>query len=84
MCVHCWHVCVLLSCVHIMQPLVSKEEFERTKKIVSQFGQTGGVGEKLQKKLLERAEAKESWVYNALKVVDMLLWTHVQMGGRGG
>ena len=41
---------------------MSREEFERTKKIVAEFGRPGGVGEELQKKLLQRAEAKESWV----------------------
>lgn len=45
-----------------MQPLLSNEEFERTRKVVADFGRRGGVGEKLQKKLMERAEAKESWV----------------------
>jgi choline O-acetyltransferase len=41
---------------------VSSEEFEKTKKIVAEFGRPGGIGELLQKKLLERAEAKENWV----------------------
>ena len=46
----------------LLQTLVSSEEFERTKKLVAEFGKSGGVGEQLQKKLLERSEVKESWV----------------------
>ncbi len=30
--------------------------------MVAEFGRPGGVGEMLQNKLQERAEAKESWV----------------------
>ena len=41
---------------------MSIEEFEATKRIVAEFGKPGGVGEQLQKKLLERADARESWV----------------------
>ena len=44
-----------------MQHLVSREEFERTKKIVAEFGRPGGVGEELQKKLLQKAENTENW-----------------------
>ena len=41
---------------------MSDEDFERTERIVAEFGRPGGVGEMLQRKLQERAEAKESWV----------------------
>ena len=49
-------------CILNLQYLVSNEEFERTKEIVAEFGKPGGVGEELQRRLLERAETKESWV----------------------
>ena len=45
-----------------MQSLLNDEEFKQTKKKVAEFGRPGGVGEQLQKMLLERAEATESWV----------------------
>ena len=45
-----------------MQHLVGKEELEKTKKIVAEFGRHGGVGEQLQKKLKQRAKERESWV----------------------
>ena len=41
---------------------MSSEEFEKTKEIVAEFGKTGGVGEELQKMLLERAATEENWV----------------------
>lgn len=34
----------------------------QTRRVVERFGQPGGVGEKLQQKLLERAELKENWL----------------------
>ena len=33
---------------------------------MEEFGRPGGVGEVLQQKLLERAEARDSWVRNSL------------------
>ena len=44
------------------QHLVTEEEFERTRNIVAEFGKPGGIGEKLQKELLEKAENEENWV----------------------
>ncbi|XP_034564347.1 choline O-acetyltransferase-like [Notolabrus celidotus] len=49
-----------LKCV---QPLVKEEQFKKTKAIVEKFGATGGIGEMLQKKLLERREKTNNWVY---------------------
>ena len=46
----------------LLQPLLNDDEFERTKIYVAEFGTPGGTGEELQKKLLERAKAKENWV----------------------
>ena len=43
------------------QPLLSSEEMERTRKIVEKFGIAGGVGEKLQKQLEERAKTHDNW-----------------------
>ena len=45
-----------------LQALVSNEEFERTKEIVAEFGKPGGVGEQLQKELMEKAKTSENWV----------------------
>ena len=45
-----------------MQPLLSEEELAETKRQAEEFGQPGGVGEWLQKKLQERAASRESWV----------------------
>nr|XP_057918177.1 choline O-acetyltransferase-like [Doryrhamphus excisus] len=49
-----------LKCV---QHLVKPEEFDKTKAVVEKFGAAGGVGEVLQKKLLERRDKMENWVY---------------------
>ncbi|XP_043958653.1 choline O-acetyltransferase-like [Gambusia affinis] len=50
-----------LKCV---QHLVKEEQFKKTKAIVEKFGAPGGVGEILQKKLLERKDKKANWVYD--------------------
>ncbi|XP_041672505.1 choline O-acetyltransferase-like [Cheilinus undulatus] len=49
-----------LRCI---QHLVTEEQFKKTKAIVEKFGAPGGVGEILQKKLLERRDKKNNWVY---------------------
>ncbi|XP_020501419.2 choline O-acetyltransferase [Labrus bergylta] len=49
-----------LKCV---QHLVKDEQFKKTKAIVEKFGAPGGVGEILQKKLLERSDKTNNWVY---------------------
>uniref|UniRef100_UPI0037E9630D choline O-acetyltransferase-like n=1 Tax=Semicossyphus pulcher TaxID=241346 RepID=UPI0037E9630D len=50
-----------LKCV---QHLVKEEQFRKTKAVVEKFGAPGGVGEVLQKKLLERREKTNNWVYD--------------------
>ena len=50
------------------------DELDRTKRITTEFGTPGGVGEKLQKLLERRAEEKDNWVSNLammlLNVID--------------
>uniref|UniRef100_A0A3Q3MVV6 Choline O-acetyltransferase n=1 Tax=Mastacembelus armatus TaxID=205130 RepID=A0A3Q3MVV6_9TELE len=50
-----------MKCV---QHLVTEEQFKKTKAIVEKFGASGGVGETLQKKLLERRDKTTNWVYD--------------------
>ncbi|MEQ2170614.1 hypothetical protein GOODEAATRI_002109 [Goodea atripinnis] len=50
-----------LKCV---QHLVKDEQFKKTKTIVKKFGAPGGIGEVLQKKLLERRDKTANWVYD--------------------
>ncbi|XP_058478002.1 choline O-acetyltransferase-like [Solea solea] len=50
-----------LRCV---QHLVTEQQFMKTKAIVEKFGAPGGVGEALQKKLLERRDKTINWVYD--------------------
>ncbi|NP_001124191.1 choline O-acetyltransferase isoform X1 [Danio rerio] len=47
-----------------MGHLVPEDQFRKTKAVVEKFGAPGGVGETLQKKLLERSEQKANWVYD--------------------
>ncbi|KFY58572.1 hypothetical protein V497_04755 [Pseudogymnoascus sp. VKM F-4516 (FW-969)] len=51
--------------VKSVHPLVSATEFEHTKKAVAEFVQPGGIGEKLQKKLIARREDPKTanWIY---------------------
>ncbi|XP_016111094.1 choline O-acetyltransferase-like [Sinocyclocheilus grahami] len=44
--------------------LVSEKQFQKTKAIVETFGKHGGVGERLQKLLLEKREKTENWVFD--------------------
>lgn len=48
-----------LKCV---QHLVKEEQFKKTRAIVEKFGAPGGMGETLQKKLLERRDKMANWV----------------------
>lgn len=48
-----------LRCV---QHLIDEKQFGKTKAIVEKFGGPGGVGEVLQKKLLERRDKTSNWV----------------------
>ncbi|KAF7705688.1 choline O-acetyltransferase-like isoform X2 [Silurus meridionalis] len=50
-----------LKCV---KHLVPEAQFQKTKAIVEKFGKPGGTGEMLQKKLLERRDKTENWVYD--------------------
>jgi carnitine O-palmitoyltransferase 1 len=46
-----------------VQPLLSPEDFEKTKRAVSEFRKPGGIGEKLQALLIQRAKTeKTSWL----------------------
>lgn len=48
-----------LRCV---MPIVSDEVYRKTEQLARQFGASGGVGEKLQRILLQAAEEKDNWV----------------------
>lgn len=44
------------------EPHLTSSGFENTKNVVHEFGKSGGIGEKLQKLLEERAASKENWL----------------------
>ncbi|CAL9699261.1 unnamed protein product [Knipowitschia caucasica] len=50
-----------LKCV---QHLVPEDQFRKTSAAVERFGSSGGVGELLQRKLQERRDQKDNWVYD--------------------
>ena len=45
-----------------LKALVDDDEYESNQKIVEEFGQVGGVGEKLNKIIQERAKTHDNWV----------------------
>ena len=45
-----------------VKPITNEQRFKTTKKIVEDFGNKGGLGEKLQNCLIERYKKKENWV----------------------
>lgn len=53
-----------LRCV---QHLIDEKQFKKTKAIVEKFGAPGGVGEVLQKKLLERRDKINNWVKSSFE-----------------
>ena len=50
-----------LRCI---MPIVSDDDYERTKAIVDKFGEEGGVGQRLQAILEQQASEKENWAYD--------------------
>jgi len=45
-----------------IRPIVSNDQYERTRQLVEEFQTPGGSGELLQKRLLEYAETTDNWV----------------------
>lgn len=45
-----------------VKPLIDEKDFENTKQIAGDFAKKGGVGEKLQKLLEDRAKTTDNWV----------------------
>jgi len=45
-----------------IRPLVDDDEYQKTLVAVEEFGKPNGVGEKLQRKLEERAKIHDNWV----------------------
>ena len=52
-----------------MKPLVSEEQYEKTRRLVDEFSAPGGVGPRLQQKLLEKTEAEDNWVISIMKII---------------
>ncbi|XP_038045797.1 carnitine O-acetyltransferase-like [Patiria miniata] len=45
-----------------VQPILSEEDYEATKKIVTEFGKPGGYGESLQMALIQRYQKMDNWL----------------------
>ena len=45
-----------------LEPILFDSEYENTKNVVAEFGKPGGVGEKLQKKLMDKAHYSDNWL----------------------
>lgn len=45
-----------------IQPIVSTDQYQRTRQLVDEFQKPGATGEMLQKRLLEYAETMDNWV----------------------
>ncbi|KAK8385790.1 hypothetical protein O3P69_016516 [Scylla paramamosain] len=46
-----------------MRPVLSREQYEETVKIVDEFWRPGGVGEKIQEELIKRHDTMDNWAY---------------------
>jgi len=45
-----------------IRPIVSSDQYDRTRQLVDEFQKPGGTGEQLQKRLLEYAKTTDNWV----------------------
>ena len=45
-----------------VRPLLNDAEFEHTKKLVVDFSKNGGIGQKLQNLLVDKAKKTDNWV----------------------
>ena len=45
-----------------IKPLLNEAEYETSKRCADEFGKAGGVGETLQKLLIERSKSTDNWV----------------------
>ena len=69
-----------LQCI---KPTVSDEQYACTQKFVDEFGKTGGLGEYLQRKLIEYAESRDNWVsmkYGTKWVYGAGYWVKIWAG----
>lgn len=53
--------------------MIDEKQFRKTKAIVEKFGAPGGVGEVLQKKLLERRDKTSNWVKSSFQRVKEII-----------
>lgn len=60
-----------------VQHLINEKQFSKTKTIVEKFGVPGGVGEVLQKKLLERRDKTNNWVKLRFQRINKLHVEHI-------
>lgn len=51
-----------------LEPLLPPDELEHTRRIVQKFGCPGGLGEKLQRELINRAKHSHNWVRIAMSI----------------
>ena len=68
-------ICNMQCICMFFQPLLSAEELHQTRSVVAEFGKAGGLGERLQQKLLERAKTHENWVSLSEISVSYLMCT---------
>ena len=59
--------------LNAIRPLVNDDQFEQTRKLVEEFRKPGGIGEKLQEKLVERSKTEDNWVSNDKEVCLVFL-----------
>lgn len=60
-----------------MRHLIPEEQFRRTEAIIEEFGAPGGLGERLQAKLLQRREVKANWVNFWINLLFFCWWSTI-------
>lgn len=66
-----------MLCHRTVQPLLSLDEYKVTETLVHEFKKDGGIGQKLQDYLVERAKNHENWVSIYNRKLYLLYYTYI-------
>lgn len=61
-----------------LKPILTENEFEKTRLLVQDFADPDGPGPKVQRQLLQRREEMDNWVkYNKINYYDLHIYIYI-------